>query len=227
MSDGVFGAFGKMPSVGDFFRISAPNAFVQVWDDWLQKCLLSGAHTFGTRWDDLYMSVPIWRFCLSENLAGPDKMMGVLMPSVDRVGRRFPLTLMAPLPQDCSVLLDHFLQDDLFSTLEDTALSMLEDEATRDGLVTALTGVPGPAVSGMIDRPQNGSAVVVQHALGQGATPAIVAATCLAGKYANPSVWSAVMQDDTRLMVCDGLPQGANMQGLFDLDADVWKEDAL
>ena len=28
MTGCVFGAFGKMPSVGDFFRISAPNAFV-------------------------------------------------------------------------------------------------------------------------------------------------------------------------------------------------------
>jgi len=227
MSDCVFGAFGKMPSVGDFFRISAPNAFVPVWDGWLQRCLVSGAHTFGERWDELYMSVPIWRFCLSANLAGPDKMIGVLMPSIDRVGRRFPLTLMAPLSEDNSVLLDHFLQSDLFDALEDTALSMLEDDATRDGLEAALTGVAAPLPSGPVDPPKNGQSVIVQHGMSQGATPAIVAATCLAGKYPNPSVWSAVMEDDTRLMVCDGLPEGANMQGLFDLDADVWKEDAL
>jgi type VI secretion system protein ImpM len=227
MTGCVFGAFGKMPSVGDFFRISAPNAFVQVWDEWLQKCLVSGAHTFGQRWDDLYMSVPIWRFCLSEDLAGPDKIIGVLMPSIDRVGRRFPLTLMAPLPAERSVVLDHFLQTDLFDALEDTALSMLDDHATRDGLETALTAVSGPAAPGAVERVTSGGATLVQHGLGQGATPAVIAASCLAGKYEKPSVWSAVMEDDTRLMVCDGLPQGANMQGLFDLDADVWKEDAL
>lgn len=227
MSECSFGAFGKMPSVGDFFRISAPNAFVQVWDEWLQKCLVSGAHSFGQRWDELYMSVPIWRFCLSENLAGPDKIIGVLMPSIDRVGRRFPLTLMAKLPEDSSVVLDHFLQGDVFTSLEDTALSMLEDDATRDGLETALTGVAQPRATATPAFAKSGRTSIVQHGLGQTATPAILASTCLAGQYTNPSVWSAVMEDDTRLMVCDGLPEGANMQGLFDLDADVWKEHAL
>ncbi len=28
-----FGAFGKMPSVGDFFRIGVPPGFVASWDD--------------------------------------------------------------------------------------------------------------------------------------------------------------------------------------------------
>lgn len=227
MTDHVFGAFGKIPSVGDFFRISAPSGFVQTWDEWLQKCLVSGAHTFGSRWDELYMSVPIWRFCLSAGLAGPDKIMGVLMPSVDRVGRRFPLTLMAPLPEKGSVLLDHFLQNELFATLEHLALSTLEDDATRDDLETGLTDVTVPQESTPSVSPKRGQGLLVQHSLGETATPAILASDCLGSTYTQPSVWSAVMEDDTRLMVCDGLPDGANMQGLFNLDAEVWKEDAL
>ena len=117
MTDAVFGAFGKMPSLGDFFRISAPPGFLDVWDAWLQSCLVSGAHTFGSRWDALYMSVPIWRFSLSAGLAGPKKMMGVLMPSVDRVGRRFPLTLMHPVDGTSPAAQDHFLHLDLFEKL--------------------------------------------------------------------------------------------------------------
>jgi type VI secretion system protein ImpM len=35
------------------------------------------------------------------------------------------------------------------------------------------------------------------------------------------------MEGDSRLMVCDGLPDGSNMQGLFDLDADLWREGIL
>jgi type VI secretion system protein ImpM len=32
----AFGAFGKMPSLGDFFRFGLPADFVSAWDDWLQ-----------------------------------------------------------------------------------------------------------------------------------------------------------------------------------------------
>ena len=32
----TFGAYGKMPSLGDFFRINASRGFVEPWDIWLQ-----------------------------------------------------------------------------------------------------------------------------------------------------------------------------------------------
>lgn len=81
-----FGAFGKIPSIGDFFRLDPPAGFVRVWDEWLQGLLLTGQGAHGPYWDGYYMTAPIWRFTLSPGLAGPEKVMGVLMPSVDRVG---------------------------------------------------------------------------------------------------------------------------------------------
>ena len=46
-----YGAFGKMPSVGDFFRIAAPPGFVEAWDPWVQQALLGGQQAFGAGWD--------------------------------------------------------------------------------------------------------------------------------------------------------------------------------
>ena len=45
------------------------------------------------------MMAPIWRFALAPGVAGPLPMLGVMMPSVDRVGRQFPLTLAAPMAE--------------------------------------------------------------------------------------------------------------------------------
>lgn len=226
MTASGFGAFGKIPSVGDFFRISAPPGFVSVWDAWLQECLVSGAHGFGNRWDDLYMSAPIWRFTLAAGLAGPQKIVGVLMASVDRVGRRFPLTLMAPLAGPGTATLDHLLHCDLFERLEDVALAALEDDACKDSLAEALSGLSLPETGPACHVTRQGQTVYMRQSLGDAATPALLAADCLDRALQGPSVWSATVEDDTRFMLCDGLPEGASMRGLFDMEADVWKAGA-
>jgi type VI secretion system protein ImpM len=51
-----------------------------------------------------------------------------------------------------------------------------------------------------------------------------LASGLLAGRYAAPSVWSAVVNNVPRLMICDGLPDGSNIQGLFHLNAPLWNE---
>lgn len=121
-----------MPGLGDFFRIALPTAFTRPWDSWLQRSLGDARAALGARWQDAYMSAPIWRFSLAGGLAG-HAVSGVLMPSVDRVGRMFPLTVAgqgAPLTART------------FAALEDIALATLEGDVTRDALAEALAQVP-------------------------------------------------------------------------------------
>ncbi|MEM7319813.1 MAG: type VI secretion system-associated protein TagF [Pseudomonadota bacterium] len=224
MGQGAIGAFGKMPSVGDFFRLTVPTGFVQVWDEWIQRGMLDGAQTYGDQWDSHYMSAPIWRFCLAPGLAGPQKMLGVLMPSVDRVGRRFPLTLATPLSAEGSAILDHFRETALLRQMENLALDALEDDMTRDLLAERLATLPEPqrrasaAVRGL------GQTLVVTQGEGIGDVLPDLAAGLLAGRYGSPSIWSTEIGGVPRLMVCDGLPAGPNMQGLFNLSAAIWTE---
>jgi type VI secretion system protein ImpM len=223
----TFGAFGKIPSVGDFFRINAPSGFASVWDEWLQRCLVSGAHGYGSQWDELYMSVPIWRFCLSPGVAGPSAVIGVLMPSVDRVGRRFPLTLMRPLAEDTPTVQAHFSNEDTFDTLEAIALSVLDDDISKDALETKLLDIVVPEDShAACCRVAPPMVVACKTSEPQGMLKS-VAAELLARSFQAPTVWTTLMEGDSRLMVCDGLPDGSNMQGLFDLDADLWREGIL
>jgi type VI secretion system ImpM family protein len=96
----VVGLFGKLPSHGDFLRRRASDAFVDAWDSWLRECLPASRQALGERWLDLYLTSPAWRFICAAGTCGPAPVIGLMVPSVDRVGRYFPLTLVADLPPD-------------------------------------------------------------------------------------------------------------------------------
>jgi type VI secretion system protein ImpM len=79
-----------------------PQDFVDAWDAWLQDCLHVSRQHLGEQWLDLYLTSPVWRFVLAEGICGEGAYAGVMLPSVDRVGRYFPLTLVSPLePETC------------------------------------------------------------------------------------------------------------------------------
>jgi type VI secretion system protein ImpM len=94
------GLFGKLPSHGDFLRRRASDAFVDAWDAWLRECLAASREALGERWLDVYLTSPAWRFVCAAGACGPAAVIGLMVPSVDRVGRYFPLTLVADLPND-------------------------------------------------------------------------------------------------------------------------------
>jgi type VI secretion system protein ImpM len=93
------GFFGKLPARGDFVRDGLPGSFVGPWDDWLRLALAGSRDHLGTDWLAAWMEAPVWRFALAPGLCGDSAAAGVMLPSVDRAGRYFPLTfavLLAP-----------------------------------------------------------------------------------------------------------------------------------
>ena len=98
------GLFGKLPSHGDFLRRRTSDEFVDAWDAWLRECLAESRTALGDRWLDIYLTSPAWRFVCAAGACGPVPVIGLMVPSVDRVGRFFPLTLVAELPDDVSVV---------------------------------------------------------------------------------------------------------------------------
>ena len=91
------GFYGKLPFKGDFLQRRVPQEFVDAWDAWLQQCLHESREQLKEAWLEAYLTGPIWRFVLAGGVCGPDVYAGVLVPSVDRVGRYFPLTVVARL----------------------------------------------------------------------------------------------------------------------------------
>lgn len=142
---GRFGAYGKIPAQGDFLRLGGLGPdFITPWDHWLQHSLAQTRQILAERWQAAYFSAPIWRFTLSPGIAGPSAAQGVLMASVDRVGRQFPLTLARSLPGMPQISQLHSNSTDLFLALEDLALDALEDGMTRDILLGRLAALDRP-----------------------------------------------------------------------------------
>lgn len=91
------GFFGKIPSHGDFVTRNLPRGFLDVWDEWLQRAVAASKSHLGDAWLETYLNSPVWRFVLLPGVCGDDGWAGILMPSVDRVGRYFPLTIATSL----------------------------------------------------------------------------------------------------------------------------------
>ncbi len=215
-----FGAFGKIAALGDFFRLEVPGSFVAPWDDWLQRTILAARQSLGAVWDDCYLSAPIWRFTLAPGLAGPNPAVGVMMPSVDRVGRQFPLTLVKADDPALDPLTAHFRAGALYHDLEVLALETL-DELSREALAERLSAISWQdgAAAGVMTVP---GALLVCGGDDAGPLPDL-AARLLRRDFRAPSLWSTEAEDGPRLMVCEGLPGGAQALGLFDLTASVWQ----
>jgi type VI secretion system protein ImpM len=79
--------------------------------------------------------------------------MGILMPSVDKVGRYFPLTLALGVPQNTHVPALFTANNDWFSKLESAALSALEDNLDLNDLENLLKLIRPPFINQVLDHP--------------------------------------------------------------------------
>ena len=162
----AIGWHGKLPTVGDFATRRLDANFVSVWDDWLSGGLASLRTHNPDHWLDAYLASPTWRFVAMPGfLPAPlhaGMWAGVVMPSVDKVGRYYPLTLAAPLSalpaeNEAQIALWVWLQG-----LEDAAIDALQEDWSIDLLETELlrmglppepepgTGFTGPGRPGKV-----------------------------------------------------------------------------
>ncbi|MEO3473460.1 type VI secretion system-associated protein TagF [Roseomonas sp. CAU 1739] len=127
------GLFGKVPAHGDFVRRGLPTSFVGPWDSWLQDGMATARERLGDRWAERWDGAPPWRFALPAGACGPDAVAGVMLPSEDMVGRRFPITLAALLAPGDAVPGPAW-----FAALEAAALAGRGGQADADALAAAI-----------------------------------------------------------------------------------------
>ncbi|MGR8931747.1 MAG: type VI secretion system-associated protein TagF [Gammaproteobacteria bacterium] len=126
MENSGVGFFGKLPTLGDFVSRRLPRQFIDPWDQWLQSSMRASQEIHGDQWLSLFLVSPFWRFAISPGIFGDTAWAGVVMPSVDRVGRYYPLTLAQAIA--AAQMTDVFLSDcPWFGQLETAALSVLAE----------------------------------------------------------------------------------------------------
>lgn len=138
----TIGIFGKLPAHGDFLHRNLPSKLVNEWDAWLQTFVGSSQEYLGEGWLDTYLTSPIWRFSFSSGVLDDQRWAGIVLPSVDRVGRYFPFSILAALgPQHhpCEFMANQQLW---FEALEGLALKSLDGQLQVDALVNELKALP-------------------------------------------------------------------------------------
>ncbi|WP_372574350.1 type VI secretion system-associated protein TagF [Ruegeria jejuensis] len=129
------GYFGKLPTQGDFVSHGLSRGMINALDDWLRQCVRESQRALGRDWLDSFLVAPAWNGLVGGGVLSPDPVMLVMIPSVDRVGRYFPLVIATPLPGHAGRL-DHLIQDmsAWFEWAEARAHSVLEAGFNRSGL---------------------------------------------------------------------------------------------
>lgn len=227
---GVPGFYGKLPGLGDFVSRRLSIEFTQPWDLWLRESIASSQARMGEGWLDVYLTSPLWRFVLSPGVAGQTGWAGVLMPSVDRVGRYFPFTLACPLPTGtdpvCLLCEPVWLEQ-----AEVLALSGLEDEWSIDAFDAKVMelGAPQP-VSPLLSSPASDGTVRRNAWRVAAGSPLDVRRTmpgllnrALDQMYCAYSLWWSSGSDRVApsLLTCQGLPPSDGFSALIGGD---WRD---
>jgi len=142
------GWYGKIPSLGDFASRRLRGEFIATWDSWLQRSIAASRMKLRDQWLECYLHSPIWRFVLMPGVLDTSAWVGLLMASVDRVGRYFPLTVALELePAQCADPLSATLfAQSWYADLERIALAALDIDFSADDLERELTQHPYPVL---------------------------------------------------------------------------------
>lgn len=141
------GYYGKLPARADFVGRRLARPMIERWDSWLQQCLARSQATLATAWEGSYLTAPVWRFALPARACGDNALIGVLVSSVDAVGRCFPLLLAQELPE-----------------VADTAAIAAAASAWFEAAETlALNALDGAFDLGTLDRPMPAIPTLLSH----------------------------------------------------------------
>jgi type VI secretion system protein ImpM len=222
------GFFGKLPGQGDFVTRALPADFVRRWDDWLQASLAASRRQLGEAWLEFYLTSPVWCFALSPGICGRAAIAGVLIPSVDRVGRYFPFTLACPVPDACRPLGLWRTAAAWYAAAEGLALSALHEDASPAMLLEGALELGVPAVAD--DRATGRYTAGVRFAADEAAAPGDRLVRHLADLAPLPSLWwsKGSQQLAPSVLISAALPRPEGFAALLDgqWSARGWGEAA-
>ena len=144
------GYYGKVPTHGDFVSSGLPRSFIDPWDTWLQEAIMTSRKQLGHQWLNYYLTSPLYRFVLSPGICGESGWMGILMPSVDRIGRYYPMTIGLMNNEGINPFVA-LQKTDWFAKMEKLALSCLTDNFNLDEFNKGISLLAPEIVTGIAD----------------------------------------------------------------------------
>jgi len=151
------GLFGKLPAKRDFVATNARPRFLEVWEPWLQAGVATSKQMLGANWTDAYNHAPIWRYWLGQDFCG-EATIGAFMPSVDGVGRSFPLAIFAGEDEWSLPPPELESNDAWYEAAEAILLNALDTATTLEAIAEKVGSMAAPAL-----RPRSGEVAGFQE----------------------------------------------------------------
>ncbi|MDG4550062.1 MAG: type VI secretion system-associated protein TagF [Candidatus Contendobacter sp.] len=213
------GFFGKLPSRGDFIGRQLPKTFVAPWDAWLQTAIAHSRAQMGEdTWREYYRVSPIWRFALGSGLCGADAYAGIMMPSMDRVGRYYPLAIAAPLAPDGPLLALPSVSETWFQQAEQLALAALErDDLDLEAFSHHVAALGAPMIPTLKATGGNAWYCPLPESLDLTRAAPTLASHLLRRAFPQPSLWWTEGSEWIArcLLICAGLPPATGFAALL------------
>jgi type VI secretion system protein ImpM len=212
------GFYGKLPMRGDFVGRRLAQDFILPWDEWLQRVLQAGQGSLEDAWLGHYLNSPIWHFTLGAGLCGPAAMVGVMIASVDSVGRCFPLTVAVPLQGRSAPALAALAAAEWCAAAEAVALGALEPDRAFGDFESAVAGLaaPGEAIGEIGPGP-------AMTPIDAGLVPALLRVTADPAACRSSLWWTEGTPDVPGVSLrADGLPSPQQAVALFDGQWERW-----
>lgn len=221
--------FGKLACLGDFATRRLPQDTALALDNWLAQGVDASRAQLGARWLDVYLTSPLWRFAWAPGVLDATWWFGLLMPSVDNVGRYFPLVVLQsrtepPSDGDALDRLEHW-----YAAIARAALRTLQPGASLDGfeaeLVRSAQATPLPECAAPVPWAAAQWTDRSRHEVGEGTS----LATCLRQlavaeslrRFRGCSLWWPLRPgtQDSSLSMAVGLPARESFARLLE---GVW-----
>ncbi|MBX2809307.1 MAG: type VI secretion system-associated protein TagF [Cellvibrionaceae bacterium] len=136
------GLFGKIPQQSDFVTHHLSASFTTHWHQWLQSSMSVSQEQLGDNWLASYMVSPIWHFAIMADIVDKHAVVGVVIPSIDEIGRHFPLTL-AHIGQH-DIWSAYLYGQQWYQDIEHVALTSLADATRYSDILQQLESLSVP-----------------------------------------------------------------------------------
>ncbi|WKB53798.1 type VI secretion system-associated protein TagF [Eleftheria terrae] len=140
--DGAPAWFGKLPALGDFAHRRGNERFNGLLDAWLQRAIPASRAQLNEGWTHAYVGAPLWSFAMFPGVCGEEAYAGVLMSSVDRVGRYFPLTVYTEVPYPRALLREMQGTGSWYAYVQQALPQVLNTQFTHEQFESLLASAP-------------------------------------------------------------------------------------
>ena len=134
------GFCGKIPAHGDFVSRNLPDEFLIPWNQWTQTVIGASQEQLENLWLETYLTSPIWRFAVSPGACCANGFCGIMIPSVDKVGRYFPFTMIEFIDDEPLNVMRN--GSEWFTAAQNVMLRGLEEDINIEDLLARAANLP-------------------------------------------------------------------------------------